>query len=1088
MKAPRPPTLPRADSASPGTAKPPPVVGIGASAGGLKALQLLVEAIPADSGFAYVVILHLDPLRESRMSHLLQDRAAIPVTQLNAPAAIEANRIYVIPPDHDLAMNERILELHKRGERAGHAPVDLFFRTLADSCGPNAVGVILSGTGADGTAGIRHIREAGGITIAQAPDEAEYDGMPVSAIASGLIDLVIPAAQIPAQLIRFRQHALQLGDGPAGTPNGKAALAQIFATLRNRTGHDFTLYKRSTVLRRLERRLRFNSVATLPEYHAVLQETGTEPQALLRDLLISVSGFFRDPAAFEDLAEQLPTIFEGKDASDAVRVWVVGCATGEEVYSIAMLLSEHAATLSEPPRLQLFATDIDESAYAGARAGLYSESAIAAVPPRRLQRFFTQEPGGYRISKSIRELVLFAGHNVLHDPPFSRMDMISCRNLFIYLQPEAQERVLETFHFASNPNGLLFLGASESVGDSSLFTAIPKNPSSLFRRNSSPYRVLPRISAADPPPRSAQNTPGGSVPAPGFSYGATHLRMLELYAAASVIINERMDVVHMSADAGRFLRLGAGEPNHNLLGLAREDLRRALRTDVHKAFEAGTATARRVEMNIDGIMQQVEVHVRPSREAGGARQFALIVFDIVGRKSTLPAAPPDAGDDHQEREANELHEELRRTRDLLESTSLAHDRSVAELHAVNEELRSINEEQRAATEELETGREEIQAINEELTTINQEHQSTIEELKRTNGDLQNLIESTEIGTIFLDRAMRVRRFTPVVTKLFNFVPSDRGRLLSDITHRLNYPELSDDIAHVLQTLERSERQVDDGNGGYYIARINPYHSVEGASEGAVLTFIPNTAQHRTSQALREATVIAESANAAKSTFLSTLSHELRTPLNSILGYADLLEIGQPLSPEQRRKVERIRAASWHLVAMINEILSFAKLDGGHEAVVAEQIDACMVAREAAVLIEPAAMEKSLEIIVDTPETPLIIATDANKVRQILLNLAGNAIKYTQTGQIRLSVSPVGNRVRFTVADTGIGIPAEYLDKIFERFWQVNGGSTRTAGGMGIGLSAAREYARLLQGEVEVESTLGQGTTFRFWLPLVYDAG
>ncbi len=1087
MKAPRPPTMPLPDSVDTATATPLSIVGIGASAGGLKALQQFVAAIPQDSGIAYVVILHLAPERESRMGLLLQDRAKIPVTQVNGPTALDADHIYVIPPGQDLVMRGRNLELQDRGERADHAPVDLFFRTLADACGANAVGIILSGTGVDGTAGIRYIREAGGTTIAQSPDEAEYDGMPGSAIASGSIDLVLPAAQMPAHLIRFREHSPHLGDG-AATPDTEASLAQVFATLRSRTGHDFTLYKRSTVLRRLERRLRFNSVATLPEYHALLHESSTESQALLRDLLITVSSFFRDPDAFEALAKQLPGVFAGKGATDAVRAWVVGCATGEEVYSIAMVLVEYAATLADPPRLQLFATDIDESAYAWARAGLYSDSAVASMTPRRLQRFFTKEAGGYRINKSVRELVLFAGHNVLHDPPFSRMDMISCRNLFIYLQPEAQERVLETFHFAASSNGLLFLGAAESVGESSLFAAVPGTSQRLYRRSSSPYRVLPRISAADPQALDAMpaaTSSNGS--APNFSYGATHLRLLEQYVPASVIVNERLDVVHMSADAGRFLRLGAGEPNHNLLGLAREDLRRVLRTALHEAFEAAIPTSRRVSMNIDGGIQEVEVQVRPAPAVGGAERYALIVFEIVHGDSTPPATPAAAGESHLDREANDLQEELRRTREMLEATSLAHDRSVADLQAANEELQSINEEQKAATEELETGREEIQAINEELTTINQEHQSTIEELKRTNDDLQNLIESTEIGTIFLDRAMRVRRYTPMVTRIFNFVPSDRGRALSDITHRLNYRELSDDVARVLQSGERSEREVDGADGDSYIVRINPYQSVDRVKEGAVLTFFDNTGQHRVGKELQEATLLAESANVAKSRFLSTLSHELRTPLNSILGYADLLEIGQPLSPEQARKVERIKAASWHLVAMIDEILSFAKLDGGHEVVTPEQVDARAIAREAAALIEPAALQKSLGVDVDTPDMPIMVMTDPVKARQILLNLGGNAVKYTQTGHIHWRVRSINDRVRFEVEDTGIGIAPEHLDKIFDRFWQVDGGSTRIAGGMGIGLSAAREYARLLQGDVEVESTLGRGTLFTFWLPLVDDA-
>jgi two-component system, chemotaxis family, CheB/CheR fusion protein len=1063
---------------------PPVVVGIGASAGGLKALQQFVEAVPTESGMAFVVILHLDPVRESRMAELLQDRAGIPVTQVNEPMTVEANHIYVIPPGHDLALDKDLLVLRERGERSDHAPVDLFFQTLADAYGQDAVGVILSGTGSDGTAGIRCIRQAGGVTVAQSPDESEYDGMPASAISTGLIDLVLPSSRIPAELFRLRRLPSRLEDGGAAPPDSEAGLARVLDTLRSRTGHDFIQYKRSTVLRRLDRRLRFNGVSTLAEYQPLLQSSNGECQALLQDLLISVSSFFRDPEAFEALASLTSALFAGKAATDTVRVWVVGCATGEEVYSVAMVLAEHAATLADPPRLQMFATDIDEQGYAWARAGLYPTAAVTGIAPARLRQFFTKEAGGYRIAKSLRELVLFAGHNVLHDPPFSRIDLISCRNLFIYLQAEAQERALETFHYALNPGGLLFLGAAESVGDSGLFEAA--GPHRLFHRNATPLRATPRLSAADPLPQpgSPAATAGagaGAAAAPErrFSYGAAHIRMLEQYAPASAVVDESLNVVHLSASAGRFLQLGEGEPSHNLMVLARDDLRRALRPAFHHAFEKGAPTAWRVRVKTVDGERQVSVQVRPWTEDAGHGRFALIVFDDdAPAVAATPAADGATPATVQGLAEIELEEELRKTRDLLESTRSAHDRTVAELQLANEELLSINEEQKAATEELETGREEIQSINEELTTINQEHQSTIEELKRTNGDLQNLIESTEIGTIFLDRAMRIRRFTPAVGTLFNFVVSDQGRSLAHITHQLDYPELMADVASVLESLERVEREVVSATGESYIVRMNPYRSLDGGRDGAVLTFFDNTAQHRVEEQLREAKVVAESANLAKGTFLATLSHEFRTPLNAILGYAELLGLDGYLSDAQTRKVERIKAGTWHLAAMIDEILSFAKLDGGHEAVKTEPMDARLIARDAGTLVEPAAVAKGLAFVVDVPDVSIDLVTDVDKARQILVNLCANAVKFTHTGEVRLSVrGDDGDGVIFEVSDTGIGIAPEHHARIFERFWQVDGASTRAGGGLGIGLAAAREYARLLGGDVSVASEPGRGTTF-----------
>jgi two-component system, chemotaxis family, CheB/CheR fusion protein len=1061
----------------------PMVVGIGASAGGLKALQQFVEAVPVDGGMAYVVILHLDPQRESRMGELLQDRSGIPVTEVGGPTVVAANRIYIIPPGQDLAMSGTTLGLRERGPRAEHAPVDLFFRTLAEAYGPDAVGVVLSGTGSDGTAGIRYIREAGGITVAQSPDESEYDGMPASAIATGLIDLVLPSAQIPGELLRLRGKPSRLEDESA-SPDQEAGLARVFSTLRARTGNDFSQYKRSTLLRRLDRRLRFNDASTLEDYLAILESSNAECQALLRDLLISVSSFFRDVDAFAGLAALAPALFEGKSSADTVRVWVVGCATGEEAYSVAMVLAEQAATLADPPRLQLFATDIDEKGYAWGRSGLYTAAAVAAVPKARLDRFFTREAGGFRIARSVRELVLFAGHNVLHDPPFSRIDLISCRNLFIYLQPGAQERVLETFHFALNPAGYLFLGVAESAGEEGRFEVVGDRAHRLFRRSARPHRVLPRLSSADPIPlgvAAAAPDPVTTPPEePRFSYGALHLRMLDQYAPASVIVNERLDVLHLSSEAGRYLRLGEGVPSHNLLGLARDELGRALRTTLHHAFETGVAATRQVAMTVDGGPRQVTVHVRPSAADGQvAGRHALIVFEDGGRASDAPsnAAAPEPAPHEVELEA-----ELDRTRAVLDATTALHDRTVTELQTVNEELQSINEEQKAAAEELETGREEIQSINEELTTINQEHQSTIEELKRTNADLQNLIESTEIGTVFLDRSMRVRRFTPAATAVFNFVASDQGRHLSDITHRLDYAGLDEDVASVLTSLTRVEREVTSHDGQAYVLRINPYRSHQGDADGAVLTFFDHTTQRRTRDELTEAKLAAESANLAKGNFLSTLSHEFRTPLNAILGYADLLDLTGALGEAQAEQVARIRAGGWHLASMIDEILTFAKLDSGHAAVEPVPVDARVLVREAAALCEVAARAKGLELVLDLPDDRLPALTDIDKARQVLINLLGNAVKYTHEGQIRIGCTGEADRVLFHVKDTGIGIAAEHHARIFDRFWQVEGGATRVAGGMGIGLAAAREYARLLGGDVAVESAPGRGSTFTFWLP------
>jgi two-component system, chemotaxis family, CheB/CheR fusion protein len=666
------------------------LVGIGASAGGLMALKTFFRAVPPDSGMAYVVIVHLDPDHDSQMAELLRSSASMPVEQITESFRPEANHVYVIPPNKNLSASHGRVELAPRDH---HAPIDLFFRTLAETYADHAVGIVLSGTGSDGTMGIRAIREAGGITIAQSPAEAEFSSMPKSAIQTGLVDLVLSIADMPARIIDLKGAHPKL-PRTASEPEDTASAEPLTTILRQvakRTGRDFSGYKRTTVLRRIARRMAFRQVDTLPAYARLLEQDTSEADRLFQDLLISVSSFFRDPEAFAVLERDvIPKIFEGKGANDQVRVWVAGCATGEEAYSIGMLLHEHAETLPARPDIQIFATDLDEEACRRARGGLYPGTIAADVSAERLEKFFEPEAGGHRVKHVLRDVVLFAPHDVLQDPPFSKLDLVSCRNLLIYLGPEAQERALLTFHYGLRRGGHLFLGTAESAGDQGLFEAVDAKHR-IYVRLDTKRRFLPRSA----PSRHGRGDGDGERDGDGdwgpesFSYGALHVRMLEAYAPPSLIVDSDGRVVHLSPHAGRYVRPQGGAPKWNLLDLVAEDMRVELRAALHEVLEERTATERSVRVEIDGRPSVVELRLSPVDGDEGRKPYVLVVFDESAETpdDVSPESGEDGGADRPgAAEIARLEEDVRRAREQLSSVLKERDATVESLRAANEEL------------------------------------------------------------------------------------------------------------------------------------------------------------------------------------------------------------------------------------------------------------------------------------------------------------------------------------------------------------------------------------------------------------------
>ncbi len=869
------------DNPSERDAHPLRIVGLGGSAGGLIALQAFFSHLPADSGMAFVVVMHLSPDHESTLGAILQRSTSMPVVQVQATIQVARNHVYVIPPRKDLSIARGFLRLTNAKRPFGkHVAVDLFFRALADNHGPGSVAVVLSGADGDGSIGLKRIKERGGLTIAQKPEEAEQDSMPRSAIATGMVDWVLPVAEIPARLLEYHRGESRLSlpseteprEASSEMEDNETALRETLKLLRTQTGRDFSYYKRATVLRRIARRMQINGIVAIADYFQFLSTHPGEARALLQDLLISVTNFFRDREAFTALATEIPKLFVGKQASDEVRVWVAGCATGEEAYSVAMLLHEYASRLESAPALQVFASDLDEAAIATAREGIYPESIVADVSAERIGRFFTKHVRGYRVRAELREMVLFALHDLLQDPPFSRLDLVTCRNLLIYINRDVQGRAFEVFHFALRAKGLLFLGTSESVDEkSSLFATLSKKHR-LYVRRAASQQMPPLFSGSAPvplarhtlrPTKTASHAGKSgvvlaiappSVPTPDARSGEErfvpwselHFKVLERYAPPSVIVNASHQIVHLSEHANRFVRFEGGGATLDLLRIIHPMLRVDLRSALFRAGQTqATVEVRGVPVDLDGERRLVTLRVCPALDA--APDFLLVIFEesTPVAAEVLPAlsVSSDAATRHLEEQVDHLNAQLAETVEEYEFTT-------DELKSSNEELLTRNEELRSASEELETGREEFQSVNEELSTVNQELRSNVEQLHLAHSNLQNLIESTHIATVFLDRDLRVQWYTPSAIDLFKLIPSDTGRPLSDLSHRLEYPEISDDAARVLTEGGSHEREVAGPEHRWFLARLQPYHLPADKVMGVVLTFVDITKRKQAEDNLR----------------------------------------------------------------------------------------------------------------------------------------------------------------------------------------------------------------------------------------------
>lgn len=819
-----------------------PIIGIGCSAGGLEALEKFLTHVPAGSGIAIVIVQHLDPNHVSALPELLQRLTRMSVVEAGDGMAVLPDCVYIIPPNKDMSLlHGKLHLLDPVAPRGLRLPVDFFLRSLAEDRGEKAIGVILSGMGSDGVFGLRAIKEASGLTLVQEPASAQADSMPRSAIEAGVADIVATPEALPRRIVDVLQRPTR--GLLHKTPNDAAvlnALDKIVILLRDRSGNDFSLYKINTLHRRIERRMAVHQIATLDDYVLHLRGNPQEIDLLLKELLIGVTTFFRDAEVWDYLlTDAMPALFAQHPAGCALRAWVPACSSGEEAYSLAMTFREALDRIKPEARftLHIYATDLDSEAIAKARKGIYPGNIEADVPAERLARYFTAENGSYRISKSIREMVVFAAQNIISDPPFTKLDILCCRNLLIYFDAQLQKKLLPLFYYALNRGGILLLGSAETIGNHDHLFAPLNNKARIFQRldQALPIAELPLPGKLLTVPSRMADLPRSDIPE---NLGQLTDQLIQQnFAPAAVLVNGDGDILYISGRTGKYLEPAAGKTNMNVHAMAREGLREALTGVIRKTLKDHQPIhLNGLQVKTDGGTQVVDVMVQAIEKPEPLRGQAIVVFKDV----PAPPVPGRSGKNTATAAHSALRQELQQAREALQVTHEEMQTSMEELKSSNEELQSTNEELQSTNEELMTSKEELQSLNEELQTVNAELQSKVDDLTWVRNDMANLLNSTEIATVFLDNEMKLRRFTTHATKLFKLIPGDVGRPLSHVVTDLDYPELYDDAEEVLRTLVFQEKEVATHDGRWYRVRIMPYRTQDNVIDGVVITFFDIT--------------------------------------------------------------------------------------------------------------------------------------------------------------------------------------------------------------------------------------------------------
>jgi len=1075
--------------------EPFPIVGVGASAGGLEALTLLLTELPADTGMAFVLIQHLDPTHPSLLANALARATKMPVAQAKDGERVVPDRVYVIPPDADVAIRSGVLTLLTRKVEAGklHLPVDYFLSSLAKELGRHAIGVVLSGTGSDGTEGLRVIKREDGITFAQDPKSAKFDGMPRSAIEARVVDYVLPVRELARELRRLSLHPYVSSGSPRPSASDDRVVEEIFDVVWKALGVNFGEYKVPSLRRRLARRMALLRIESLDEYLALLREHPQEAARLYEEVLIHVTSFFRDPDVFEGLKSAVfPQILKTRAPGEPIRFWVAGCSTGEEVYSLAIALLEFLDGSARGHAIQIFGTDISERAVETARKACYSEPPMRDVSEERRRRFFTKVESGYRINKNVRELCVFVRHDLARDPPFSKLDLVSCRNVLIYFGQALQRRVLPTLHYSLRRGGFLLLGRAESLpGFRKHFSPIDKN-NKIFVRTAavSTLQFAPRTEV-HPATSRANGRPITAPPLRSVDV-ARHLDRLLLarYAPPGVLVDERMQILQFIGDTARYLRAPPGDPQQNLLKMARGGLLSALRTTVAEAKKSRMLVMTKgVEVGVErgAASATCDIVVVPLAIPPDSKEqlFAVLFEQNAGRPSASKLQRTSRRSTAGARRVPELERELEATQLYLHSVIDERERTNDDLNAANEELVSGNEELQSMNEEMETAKEELQSTNEELTTVNDELNARNQEVREINSDLMNILTTVDVPILILDRERRIRRFTPKAQSILHVLPSDVGRPLEDMKSNLLLDDLDRRISEVIETNQVHESEVQDRGGCWYRMQLRPYKTVDNVIDGVTLSLVNIDALKHHVEEVERARHEAERANHAKDEFLATLSHEIRTPLSSMLMHAQLLGRGNLDAAKIKRSAEAIERGTRMQVALVDDLLDVSRIAAGKLKLDRGPVDLCAVVRTAVEGVAGLAEARGVTFQVVLDETASPVLGDPMRLQQVVTNLLVNAVKFSfEKGTVTVLLDRQDGQARLRVGDTGIGIEPEFLPHVFRRFAQEDGTTVRRYGGLGLGLAIVRDLVEAHGGTVHGESEgKGRGSTFSVFLPL-----